>query len=57
MDNIESACARLEKNGVKFQKRLTDGRQKNIAFALDPDNYWVQNHISRNTAGNILELM
>lgn len=43
VDNIERACARLEENGVKFQKKLTDGRQKNIAFALDPDNYWVQN--------------
>ncbi|KAL7272391.1 Lactoylglutathione lyase [Rhizina undulata] len=42
VDHIERACARLEDNGVKFQKKLTDGRQKNIAFALDPDNYWVE---------------
>jgi hypothetical protein len=28
---------RLEDNGVKFQKKLTDGRMKHIAFALDPD--------------------
>jgi lactoylglutathione lyase len=42
VDNIEVACAELEKKGVKFQKRLTDGRQKNIAFALDPDGYWVE---------------
>jgi hypothetical protein len=41
VDNIEHACARLESNGVSFQKKLADGRQKNIAFALDPDGYWV----------------
>ncbi|BFZ61263.1 Lactoylglutathione lyase [Saitoella coloradoensis] len=32
VDNIQAACERLEKAGVKFQKRLTDGRQKDIAF-------------------------
>lgn len=42
MDHIEASCARLETNGVKFQKRLSDGRMKNIAFALDPDGYWVE---------------
>lgn len=42
VDNIEVACDELEKQGVKFQKKLTDGRQKNIAFALDPDGYWVE---------------
>lgn len=55
VDNIQSACARLEGNGVQFQKKLTDGRQKNIAFALDPDNYWVQNH-SREITVNMHEL-
>lgn len=38
VDNIAAACQALEKNGVKFQKKQSDGRQKNIAFALDPDN-------------------
>ncbi|PRP86645.1 hypothetical protein PROFUN_05124 [Planoprotostelium fungivorum] len=42
VDNIQPACARLEAAGVKFQKKLSDGRQKDIAFALDPDNYWVE---------------
>jgi len=28
--NIEEACERLEKLGVQFQKRLTDGKMKNI---------------------------
>ncbi|EJU04484.1 glyoxalase I [Dacryopinax primogenitus] len=40
--NVEEACARLERLGVPFQKKLTDGRMKNIAFALDPDGYWVE---------------
>lgn len=40
--DIEAACARFEEMGVKFQKKLTDGRMKNIAFALDPDGYWVE---------------
>lgn len=42
VDNITAVCDKLEKNGVRFQKKLTDGRQKNIAFALDPDGYWVE---------------
>lgn len=37
VDNIEEACARLEKLGVKFQKKLTDGKMRHIAFILDPD--------------------
>ncbi|SCV03938.1 LAME_0H14444g1_1 [Lachancea meyersii CBS 8951] len=40
--NIEKTCQDLEANGVSFQKRLTDGRQKSIAFALDPDGYWIE---------------
>jgi lactoylglutathione lyase len=39
---LEDACSRLEGLGVKFQKKLTEGRMKNIAFALDPDGYWVE---------------
>ncbi|KAK6461963.1 glyoxalase I [Scheffersomyces coipomensis] len=27
---------------VKFQKKLSDGRQKDIAFALDPNGYWIE---------------
>lgn len=36
-DNIEQTCQRFEDLGVRFQKKLTDGRMKNIAFILDPD--------------------
>lgn len=42
VDNIVKCSELLEANGVKFQKRLSDGRQKDIAFALDPDGYWVE---------------
>ena len=42
VDNIQASCQRLEDAGVKFQKKLTDGRMRHIAFALDPDGYWVE---------------
>lgn len=35
--DVEAACARLENLGVPFQKKLSDGKMKHIAFALDPD--------------------
>jgi len=41
VDAIQAACQRIEDAGYKFQKKLTDGRMRNIAFALDPDGYWV----------------
>lgn len=42
VDNLQAACQRIEDAGYKFQKKLTDGRMKHIAFALDPDGYWVE---------------
>ncbi|ONH67519.1 Lactoylglutathione lyase [Cyberlindnera fabianii] len=42
VDNIEAACEKLLADGVQFKKKLSDGRQKDIAFALDPDGYWVE---------------
>nr|GAT60392.1 lactoylglutathione lyase protein [Mycena chlorophos] len=42
VDNIQAACARLEEAGYRFQKKLADGRMRHIAFALDPDGYWVE---------------
>lgn len=42
VDHIQAACQRLEDAGYKFQKKLTDGRMRSIAFALDPDGYWVE---------------
>ena len=40
--DIEAACQRFEDLGVTFQKRLTDGRMKHLAFIKDPDGYWVE---------------
>lgn len=42
VDNIEYVESKLLDNGAKFQKKLSDGRQKNIAFVLDPDGYWIE---------------
>lgn len=42
VDNIQAACQRLEDAGYKFQKTLSQGTMRHIAFALDPDGYWVE---------------
>ncbi|KAF9777034.1 hypothetical protein IL306_004700 [Fusarium sp. DS 682] len=42
VDDIEAACTRLEGLNVAWKKRLTDGKMKNVAFLLDPDNYWIE---------------
>ncbi|KAN0116384.1 glyoxalase I [Russula decolorans] len=42
VDDVEVACARFERLGVPFQKRLTDGKLKSIAFIMDPDGYWIE---------------
>jgi len=40
--DIHAACERFEQLGVNFQKRLSDGRMKSLAFIKDPDDYWVE---------------
>ena len=40
--DVEAACARFERLGVTFKKRLTDGKMKSLAFILDPDGYWIE---------------
>ena len=42
VDNIQAACKRISDAGYRFQKKLEDGRMHHIAFALDPDDYWVE---------------
>jgi lactoylglutathione lyase len=42
VDNLQAACQRIEDAGYKFQKKLTDGKMRHIAFVLDPDGYWVE---------------
>lgn len=41
-DNLQETVAALEKQNVAFKKRPEDGNMKDIAFALDPDGYWVE---------------
>ncbi|WP_028694107.1 lactoylglutathione lyase [Pseudomonas cremoricolorata] len=40
--DVTAACARFESLQVPFQKRLSDGRMKHLAFIKDPDGYWVE---------------
>lgn len=40
--DIVAACERFEALGCNFQKRLSDGRMKSLAFIKDPDGYWVE---------------
>ncbi|CRK44318.1 hypothetical protein BN1723_001004 [Verticillium longisporum] len=42
VDDLDAACERFESLNCNWKKRLTDGRMKNVAFLLDPDNYWVE---------------
>lgn len=40
--DINAACDYFESLGVEFQKRLTDGRMRDLAFIKDPDGYWIE---------------
>jgi len=42
VDDVQKSCDRLESLGVRFKKRPQDGKMKHIAFALDPDGYWIE---------------
>lgn len=53
VDDLDKACEHLEQHGVKWKKRLTEGRMKDVAFVFDPDNYWIeviQNQSMKQTA-------
>jgi lactoylglutathione lyase len=40
--DVVAACERFEALGVTFQKKLSDGRMRHIAFIRDPDDYWIE---------------
>ncbi|XP_014661998.1 PREDICTED: lactoylglutathione lyase-like [Priapulus caudatus] len=40
--DVEKACERFEKLGVKFVKKPNDGKMKGLAFIQDPDGYWIE---------------
>jgi len=42
VDDLEAACKDLEAKGVPFKKRPQDGNMHQLAFAYDPDGYWVE---------------
>ncbi|KAL7554661.1 hypothetical protein ACHAWF_018147 [Thalassiosira exigua] len=41
-DDVYAAATKLEKAGVIFKKKPDEGRMKGLAFAYDPDGYWVE---------------
>ena len=40
--DVYKACEELEAAGYSFKKKPDEGRMKGLAFAYDPDNYWVE---------------
>ncbi len=40
--DVRGACTRMEALGVPFQKKLSDGSMREIAFIKDPDGYWIE---------------
>eukprot|EP00466_Bigelowiella_natans_P020795 jgi/Bigna1/89572/estExt_fgenesh1_pg.C_510148 len=42
VDDVYVKCKELEEAGYKMQKAPDGGRMKGLAFALDPDGYWVE---------------
>lgn len=41
-EDVRKSCKMLEEKNVKFQKKPDEGRMKGLAFALDPDGYWIE---------------
>uniref|UniRef100_A0A0G4FYH8 lactoylglutathione lyase n=1 Tax=Chromera velia CCMP2878 TaxID=1169474 RepID=A0A0G4FYH8_9ALVE len=41
-DDVYKSTETLLANGVQFRKKPDEGRMKGIAFALDPDGYWIE---------------
>ena len=42
VDDLEAACLWLEEQGVTFKKKPAEGSMRGLAFAYDPDGYWVE---------------
>eukprot|EP00008_Paramoeba_atlantica_P011318 CAMPEP_0201491690 /NCGR_PEP_ID=MMETSP0151_2-20130828/30817_1 /ASSEMBLY_ACC=CAM_ASM_000257 /TAXON_ID=200890 /ORGANISM="Paramoeba atlantica, Strain 621/1 / CCAP 1560/9" /LENGTH=288 /DNA_ID=CAMNT_0047878165 /DNA_START=150 /DNA_END=1016 /DNA_ORIENTATION=+ len=41
-EDVYKCSEELEADGVKFKKRPDEGNMKGLAFALDPDGYWIE---------------
>lgn len=42
VNNLEKACEAVDAMGYGFKKRPEEGGMRGVAFALDPDGYWVE---------------
>lgn len=42
VESLAAAVAQLDELGYGFVKRPEDGNMRGVAFALDPDGYWVE---------------
>lgn len=51
-NDVYEACSELEEKGVSFKKKPDEGRMKGLAFAYDPDGYWVE-LLARNSESKI----
>lgn len=40
--DVYKAAEAMEAGGVAFKKKPNEGRMKGLAFAYDPDGYWVE---------------
>ena len=42
VDDVDATCGALEQLGATFKKKPMDGTMKGLAFAQDPDGYWIE---------------
>ncbi|GAB5357993.1 hypothetical protein AAMO2058_000421100 [Amorphochlora amoebiformis] len=56
VDDVFSKCEELQKAGYKMKKGPNDGSMKGLAFALDPDGYWVE-IIKRDPTSQLLDIV
>ena len=42
VDDLEGSCAWLQEQGAEFKKLPSEGAMRGLAFAYDPDRYWVE---------------
>lgn len=42
VDDLNKICADMEAAGVQFKKKPHEGNMRGIAFAYDPNRYWVE---------------
>ena len=42
VDNLDESCAAMEADSVEFKKKPQEGKMRGIAFAYDPNGYWVE---------------